>query len=58
MPSAYTVQRPPPRFSAASSASTTRPFSAFEKRKRSATTSSTLRGPVGVATSRSACTRV
>ena len=39
-------------------ASTTRAFSAVPMRKRSAITSSTLRGPVGVATSRSACTLV
>ena len=36
----------------------TRACSALPKRKRSATTSSNLCGPVGVATSRSACTRV
>ncbi len=55
---AYTLMRPLPRLSATSMASTTRARSVFEIRKRSATTSSTLRGPVGVATSRSACTRV
>ncbi|MNT17346.1 hypothetical protein D3C72_1524900 [compost metagenome] len=57
-PVACTVTRPLPRLSATSIASTTRARSALEMRKRSATTSSTLRGPVGVATSRSACTRV
>ena len=39
-------------------ASMARTFSMPWMRKRSATTSSTLRGPLGLATSRSACTRV
>ncbi len=56
--SAYTFTRPLPRLSAISIASSARTFSVPCRRKRSATTSSSLRGPVGEATSRSACTRV
>ena len=39
-------------------ASMARAFSALDNLNRSATTSNTFRGPVGVATSRSACTLV
>ncbi len=54
----YTDMRPVPRFSATSIASMARAFSTLRNRNRSATTSSIFRGPVGVATSRSAWTRV
>ena len=57
-PIKYTIKRPLPRLSANSIASITRTFSAPSSLNRSATTSSTLRGPAGVAISRSACTRV
>ena len=56
--STYTFNRPPPRLIANSMASKTRGCSAFPFLNRSATTSNSLRGPVGVATSRSAWTRV
>ena len=54
----YTLRRPLPRLIAVSMASITRDLSAPCTLNLSATTSSTLRSPLGVATSRSACTLV
>jgi len=56
--STSTLSRPWPRFKASSIASTTRTFSTLPTRKRSATTSSSLRSPASSLTMRSPWTRV